>query len=399
MQAPSEDSGRTGHETEGGDCPSLGMRLAMGACVRGVASLPSAPSAGKLLLPAPEVDVVFSRGVPDIAEAALEKLHPNIFASLAQIRLREDVRNVVTYMVRDKREPRAVLNLLLLKRVGREAIVLNEGIRLTGEQLGNFAEDVFHAWPNTSALTCHASLVDTSGLAWPGQSYVCSEDIVLALPASLEAYHASLGKSTRSYLNRYLGKLKRSFPGFAHHVMTGAEIDEQTMLELIAMNRKRMEGKGKTSILDDVATQRIIALARQYGMVSVISINGKVCAGTINYEIGGHYFLDVIAHDPHYNDCRVGTLGCYLTICECIARGGHEYHFLWGQSEYKYRLGGVQRDLMHATIFRSWRHMLAHPRIVSSNGLSSIKRYARLRLARDDKLARGARKLMQLLKS
>jgi hypothetical protein len=46
-------------------------------------------------------------------------------------------------------------------------------------------------------------------------------------------------------------------------------------------------------------------------------------------------------------------LCCYLGICECISRGGNEYHFLWGQYEYKYRLLGAQRDFARLTIYRS----------------------------------------------
>jgi hypothetical protein len=54
----------------------------------------------------------------------------------------------------------------------------------------------------------------------------------------------------------------------------------------------------------------------------------------------------------------LGTLCSYLTICECIARVGSEYHFLWGQYEYKYRLLGVQRDLDCLVVYRSRAHVV-----------------------------------------
>lgn len=93
-----------------------------------------------------------------------------------------------------------------------------------------------------------------------------------------------------------------------------------------------------------------------------MTIDGQVCAGTINYRVADNYFLQVVAHAPAYDDYGLGTLCCYLTICECIARRGDEYHFLWGRYEYKYRLLGVERDLSHLLIYRSRLHMALNGR-------------------------------------
>lgn len=115
-------------------------------------------------------------------------------------------------------------------------------------------------------------------------------------------------------------------------------------------------------------------------MLSLLRLDGRICAGTINFRAGDNYFLEVIAHDPAYNDYRLGTLCCYLTICECIAREGKEYHFLWGAHDYKFRLLGVQRELDHLTIYRSRRHALLYPRTVWRNWRLEWERKSRLRL-------------------
>jgi CelD/BcsL family acetyltransferase involved in cellulose biosynthesis len=175
----------------------------------------------------------------------------------------------------------------------------------------------------------------------------------VTLPHTVEEYMASLGKSTRSYVYRYLNRLRRHFPSCCHQVYTKHEIGEQHIHDIIRLNKIRMAHKGKASVIGHEETQRIIRLARECGLVSVVTIDGRICAGTINYTVGRNSFLEVVAHDPGYNDYRLGTLCCYLTVCECIARGSEEYHFLWGKNEYKYRLRGVQRNLSNLSIYRS----------------------------------------------
>lgn len=122
---------------------------------------------------------------------------------------------------------------------------------------------------------------------------------------------------------------------------------------MVELNRARMIGKSRVSYIDHEETERIIKLVRSRGLVCLMTIDGRICAGVINYRVGENYFLKVIARDPAYNDYRLGMLCCYLGIRECIEKGGKEYHFLWGRYEYKYRLLGIQRDLDHLPIYRS----------------------------------------------
>jgi CelD/BcsL family acetyltransferase involved in cellulose biosynthesis len=131
--------------------------------------------------------------------------------------------------------------------------------------------------------------------------------------------------------------------------------------------------------------QRIIQFARDRGMVCTITLGGRLCAGTINYRVHDNYFLETLAHDPAFDDYRLGMLCCYLSICECIARGGKEYHFLWGQDDYKVRLHGVQRDLDDLVIYRSHLHMLL-------NGDAVLQQVAQAGVRRAQVWLRGARR-------
>lgn len=303
--------------------------------------------------------------IPAFAEGELDRLYGNIYASMKEWRVTGELRSDVSVYV--ERKGGIVTTLYLFRLNGREARVLNEGIRVDSAEAERFAEAIFAACSSVGAITFHAVRNTVHRLHYPSHRYECLEDIVLALPSSGDAYLASMGSATRSYIKRYLNKARRSLPSFQHDVTYGADIDAQELHEVIAFNKLRMEGKGKEQGIDERQLHRIVALAKECGMLSVVRIDGKIRAGTINFRIGDNYFLEVIAHDPAYNEFRLGTLCCYLTICECITRNGREYHFLWGPQEYKFRLQGIQEELHHLTIYRSRWHALLCTGVVMQN--------------------------------
>lgn len=347
-----------------------------------------APSGQQAHQPAIEC---YENTVPYFADAALQKLYGSLFASLAYGRVYGGHENASTYVERDGDTPRCVW---LYRVDGDDVHVLNEGIRIGHDEVQRFASHIFAAHRAARRIVFHAVQAPAWRPPVPYLRYNCLEDTVLTLPHSAPEYLASLGKSTRSYINRYLNKLKRDFPAFDFQTFAAHEIDPQQVWRIIEFNRSRMQNKGKDSINDDETTRRIIRLAQKCGMVAVLTIGGRICAGTINYRVGDNYFLEAIAHDPAYNDYRLGTLCCYLTICECIARGGGEYHFLWGEDDYKARLGGTRRDLEHLVLYRSHWQMLASPgavlRDLRAAGSRKLRLWLRDARHRDTVVARAA---------
>lgn len=319
----------------------------------------------------------YHNAVPPFAEIWLERLYGNIFSSFSHYRICDGTAGIHTYIAsRDD----AVLAVLLYRTEGAHVRILNEGTRLPAEEIERFARHVFHTYPAVNAVSLHAVCLDGTSSAFPVQRFNCLEDIVLRLPACADEYTAHLGKSTRAYLNRYQNKLRRDFASMQHVSYSRGEIQEHHVREILDLNRSRMKGKGKVTPWTEKDERRILELARACGMVHVIVINGRICAGTINYRAGDNYFLEIVAHAPECDDYRLGTLCCFATICQCIAMGAKEYHFLWGQSPYKFRLGGVQQDLEHVSIFRSRGHMLRNPSLVLQNCYEGVNRMMRLRV-------------------
>lgn len=303
------------------------------------------------------IDVcIYSDTVPQFVHEPLDRLYRHLHSSLAYHttygNLSKDTHTCVL-----KRGDELVA-VMLFRFEGNRVCVINEQCSFPPKAIDAFSHHIFNHFPFTDLISFPVIESTPAILNHPFLHAKCTQDIVLTLPKSVDLYLAGLGKSTRAYIKRYFNKLRRCFPSASWVTCAGSEASEAHIRAIIELNRARMAGKYKASHIDDAEADRIVRLARQCGLVTVMTIDGKVCAGTINYRIVDHYFLQVVAHAPEYDEYGLGTLCCYVTICECIARQGCEYHFLWGRYEYKYRLLGVQRDLSHLLIYRSRLHLL-----------------------------------------
>lgn len=303
---------------------------------------------------------MYTGAVPPAVHEPLDRLYRHLHASSAYHAVYGSIASDTRTCVLQRGDE--LIAVILFRFDGERVRVINEQCAFPQEAIDAFADHLFTNFPAVSLISFPVVRQIPPVLKHPFLDAKCTQDIVLTLPGSVDQYLASLGKSTRTYIKRYMNKLKRCFPTVAWTTCEGEDVSEAHVRAIIALNHARMAERHKDSYIDEAETQRILRLVRQCGLVTVMTIDGQVCAGTINYRVADNYFLQVVAHAPAYDDYGLGTLCCYLTICECIARRGDEYHFLWGRYEYKYRLLGVQRDLSHLLIYRSRLHMALNGR-------------------------------------
>jgi hypothetical protein len=317
----------------------------------------------------------FREQVPPFVATELQRLYHNLYASLSKLRATGQLKKPVSTYVR--RVDGVAVTVLLFRIEADQLHVLNELVSLDPQEIRTFTAYVFRAFPAVQVVNFHAIDLRPDALRLPRgapvQQYHRSEDIVLQLPATTAAYNALLGKPTRSYINRYLKRLQRSFPDFCCTVHEGEAITRDHIEALVGLHRDRRRARrGKP---DDAArTDQLFGLARELGFVIVCTIDGRICAGTINCRVDDDYFMEVIAHDVQYDSCRLGTLCCYLSTCKCIERHGAAYHFLWGRYAYKYRLLGIHHDLDEIVLYRSYRQFLLHAHIAARHALAHYAR-------------------------
>jgi hypothetical protein len=318
--------------------------------------VPTFMPAVRALTGADGLDVVCDeREVPSFAGAELERLYQNPYATLAKFGIDGTLADAGAYMVQQGGQ---LKTLFLFRLEGGRLEVLNEVIRIEAAEAQRFADTIFARFSQIDVILFRTIHTDIRELSFPFQRFNHSEDIVLSLPASEQLYRSSLSQTVRRNLKYYSNRIQRDHPSFSYTVYEKEQVSEQHIRDIIALSRARMAGKHKIFGIDQKETACIFGLVKAYGIVTVATIDGRVCAGAICYRVGSDYFMGVIAHDPAYDSYRLGTHCAYHTICECIRREGREFHFLWGEMDYKYRLMGAKRELDHVAIYRSRSHML-----------------------------------------
>ena len=341
----------------------------------------------------------YENEVPSFVEQALAELYGNIFSSLAHLEVHGSTFNASTYIVKKNNATSCVL---LFKQGKDEVHVINEGMRIQPEEIDRFARFIFGTYKSARKITFNAISSEIEKSSFVNQHFPATENIILPLPSTEDEYVAKLGKSTRKNIKHHLSRLKRSFPSFEHQVYETDAAREEDILTVIEFNKIRMAGKNKVSHLDAEKTARIIQLVKRCGFISLIKIDGRVCAGAICYRVGATVTSHVNAHDPQYDDFRLGTLCCFLAICESIRQGAKEFHFLWGRYEYKYALLGVELALDRIFIYRSYTHFLLDGKTVCRHRLTSriheIKHWVKESAKADTVTGKFVKKSLEMVK-
>ncbi|MDB5822270.1 MAG: family N-acetyltransferase [Herminiimonas sp.] len=299
------------------------------------------------------------------AEPILLRRYGSHYASLTRLAVTGEIDgDVMLFLAREAGE---VVSALLFRRAGERVRVLNEVVTVSTNEIQQFARYVFARWPDVSVIGFNAIHTDLNKSKFPFQRFNHLEDFVIALPQTADAYRLALGSSLRKTLRTFGNKIRRLYPSFSHEVQEAADIDEQNVRAILEFSRARITAKGKKWGIDEAECERIVALARTCGVVSVISINGQVCAGAISFRAGDAMFMRVCSHDPAFDDLRLGTVARFYAIEALIDRGAKSCHLLWGKQPYKYQFLATPQPLDNVTLYRSWAHMLGQRRLVLQN--------------------------------
>jgi hypothetical protein len=317
----------------------------------------------------------YENEVPSFVEAEMERLYENVYTSLARFHIYGEAENASAYVVRKDGK---VIAAFVFRREQKKVKVLNQQIRIEEAEIRRFANAVFARFKSVTVISFGAVQSAIRRFPFPYQKCHCMGDIVVTLPDTTEKYLTRLSKHMRRDVKYYRKKIERNFPSFYFQICLGKDVSEQHIRDIIRLSGARMAVKNKEAYISEEEAERIIRLAKVYGFVGVATIEGRVCAGTISYCVGSHYFMHVIAHDPTYDDYRLGTLCNYLTICECITHGGTEFRLMESSHRYKFDFLGARLDFDYLAIYRSRAHVLLDGGRVSQMAVKTAMRRIRL---------------------
>lgn len=301
--------------------------------------------------------VCYQDQIPRFAERAIESLYGSLYSSLAHLRLQGEIDSAHTYAAWRGNE---LITLFLYRQHSSKIIVLNEGMQLAGKEINAFANYVFSKLRTAASIHFHAVMPERCSYAHPSLILPCTEDIIISLPKTEEAYLALLGKSTRKSLRQSLARVQRTLPAFRYEVRKGHAVPEQILHDIIGFNHARMAIRQRTSALDSEATEKLIALMDKRGIVGMASVDGRLCGGTLACRIGDDLYSLVNAHDPAYDAFSLGSVCRHLMIAAAIDARVQRFHLLGGQFETKKMVLGERQQMEHLVLYRSRLQQLLH---------------------------------------
>lgn len=305
----------------------------------------------------------------------LDMLYQHFNSSLRHFALRVRAQGASAYVARRDGQPLAIF---LFHREKTSIRVLNEMIGIPAEELERFAAYAFARFPAVSAISFSLIGKDIGALSFPFQQYGQSEDIVVTLPSSPDAYLASLGSKTRHNIRHQLKAIVRDYPGLQFRTLEHEAIGRQDVLDLIALKRRNTDEKGIGFGISAEEADWLAEQARECGLLVVAMADGRLCGGSLSLRLGDHYFAYVVAYDTTFASYSLGMLCCYLAMQEKIARRASMAHLSWGRQQYKFKLQGVQQDMACLDIYRSrmayWRHPHRLLRHAARDGAQRCKR-------------------------
>lgn len=324
----------------------------------------------------------FQDGIPAWVAAELDKRYESLHASLPFLTIYRSLDKAGCYVA--KRDERT-LEILVFLRKRQRIEVLNEMFDLSDTETKRFVQFMFHCFPEAAFVCFKAVRAEVGGMKYPAQQYPSKHTFVISLPATPEEYLARIGKTTRASIRQQMNTVKRTFPSFTSKCLLKDEIDASTLRAIVERSEQRINGKG-VRFRHDI--ERIAALSRECGFVVVLLIDGEMCAGSINYQVGSNFFGEVTCYDPAYHRYGLGKLCTYMTVCESILRGGRHFYLGGGEFDFKERMLGKRIDMDQLHIYRSYaRAAINFKWMAVAFAQGQLRRYRTAMLARKDSLA------------
>jgi hypothetical protein len=245
--------------------------------------------------------------VPPFIEAEPDRLYQHINSSLSHYAVRRKASHAGSYVARKGDQAVAIL---LFRREKRKISVINEMIDIAPEELERFATYIFANDKSVAVISFSLIGNQIGELPFPCHQYEISEDIVLTLPATPEAYLDSLGPKMRRNIRRYLRAIARDNPSFRFEACAGNEIKDQYLHDLINLKKINIGQKNLRFGIDADEVEWILKQAKVSGLVTVALIGDRVCGGSISLRVNDHYFGEIVSYDPAYQKYSLGILCC-----------------------------------------------------------------------------------------
>ncbi len=264
------------------------------------------------------------------------------------------------FLAQDRKRPNgacvldAPRHVVLFRHDGGTVDVLNRAFSCEPAEADRICRALFRAFPGVHRVHFDVPF-DPSKLAFPLRVVERVSHMVIDLPDSVDAYYASLGKSTRRTLRSARNRLRRDFPDVHTEVVEPGPHCRPVVDQLIDWKVQRFRAQGRRTYWETNAglSERTADLLRRCGQIRVTTIAGEEAAIHFCFRVGSTAYALEGAHDPAYDDHRLGFLTMYETVCAAIESGAVRFNALEGTAGPKALLGARPVRFTRLSVFRS----------------------------------------------
>ncbi len=176
----------------------------------------------------------------------------------------------------------------------------------------------------------------------------------IPLPDTWEAYLAGLDKKQRHELRRKMRRAQEHDPAARWYIVESEqhlEAEIEAFLNLMAQDPEK-----EVFLTPEMRTQMHAAARAAFRagwlQLAFLEFGGEKAAGYLNFDFGGHIWVYNSALNFAYRALSPGWVLLGHLLEWAIEHKRTTFDFMRGDEEYKYRLGGINRYVLRATITR-----------------------------------------------
>jgi CelD/BcsL family acetyltransferase involved in cellulose biosynthesis len=205
-----------------------------------------------------------------------------------------------------------------------------------------------------SSPTLAALKAESEHRGWSSTEEIYRPTPRIALNGSFDDYLANIDKKQRHEIRRKMRRADESGRVRFYVVDKEAEIEP----ELESFFHLMVQDPNKALFLKDVMRDQMsksIRVAHAYGYLwlSFLEIDGIKAAATLCFDYKNKLWGYNSGVSFDFKELSPGWVIMAHDIQWCCENGRHEFDFMRGDEEYKYRMGGVNRYVMRARVLKS----------------------------------------------
>ncbi len=176
--------------------------------------------------------------------------------------------------------------------------------------------------------------------------------LYVPLPGDFETYLMNIDKKQRHEIRRKMRRAEESELDVRWYIVSDeavldAEIDD--LLALMANDHHKEEFLTEV-MRTHMRTSVHAAFQAGWLQLAFMEVDGRKAAGYLNFDYGERIWVYNSGLDFEYGDLSPGWVLLGYLLQWANENGKREFDFMRGDEEYKYRFGGVKRDVMRVTV-------------------------------------------------